>query len=272
MRLLECLLVDNRCYQRYHNSVLVPEGILVHSTDKAGGVLRRFVQPAKGQTVGLMDGEKTVTAAKMLELLGTNVNGNSWNRPEAQGAVHAAIGKLADGSYATVKTLDYTQPCWGAYKGPNGSYDGRLWTSSGQIAGGPLYVQFEMIEDGNNPSLNHCKHLYENAVEFSAYLCKLFPTIKLENIISHKEAHDRGRASNHGDPEYYWARAGASYTMSDFRKAVKAKLEEDEPKSEDLYRIQVGAFHNRAYAEGYLQEVQRAFPNAFITKVKKEVG
>ena len=268
MRLLECLLVNNPCYKRYHTSVIVPEGIIVHSTDMAGGVLKRYVQPASGQTVGLKDGDKSVTAAKMLEILGTNIYGNSWNRSDAQGAVHAAIGKCADNSYAVVKTLDFTQPCWGVAWGAKGTYDGRKKTSSGVIASAPLYVQFEMVEDGKNPSTDHCKKLYNNAVDFCVYLCKLFPTIKIENIISHKEANARGYGSAHGDPEYYWQRVGVSYTMNGFRNAVKKKLEE-ETQGDTLYRIQVGSFRNRTYAEAYLQEVQRAFPNAFITNVKK---
>ena len=268
MRQLECLLVANPCYKRYHTNVIIPEGIIVHSSDKAGGVLKRYVQPASGQKTGLMDGEQTVTAARMLEILGTNIYGNSWNRADAQGAVHAAIGKTADGSYAVVKTLDYTQPCWGVAFGSKGSYDGRKKNSSGVIASAPLYVQFEMIEDGNNPSLTHCRNLYNNAVDFCVYLCKLFPSIKLDNIISHKEANARGYGSAHGDPEFYWDRVGASYTMNGFRAAVKKKLEA-EPAGDDLYRIQVGAFRNRAYADAYLAEVQRAFPNAFIVNVKK---
>lgn len=266
MRLLECLLVKNECYQQYHDDYLIQEGIIVHSTDKAGGELKRFVQPAAGQTKGLKDGTKTVTANKMLEILGTNVNGNSWNRPNCYGAVHAAIGKIADGSYAVCKTLDYTQPCWGVAFGTKGSYDGRIMVNGKKVAGGHLYIQFEMIEDGNNPSKAHAKALYDNAVEFSAYLCEMFPTIKLENIISHKEANARGYGNAHGDPEAYWKRAGVDYTMSSFRYAVKTRLADEQQPDDSgtIYRIQVGAFRNKAYADDYLEQVQKVYPNAFI--------
>lgn len=231
-RLLECLLVDNNCYKKYHTDHITPTGIIVHSTDKADGDLKRYVQPASNQSIGLMDNGEPVTAEEMIAILGKNIYNNSWNRPAAQGAVHGAIGRLANGSYAVVKTLDYTQPCWGAYKGPSGSYDGRLWTDSGQIAGGTLYVQFEIVEDGDAPSKEHCTITYELAVKFSAYLCRIFPTIKIENIISHKEANKRGRASAHGDPEAYWKRVGVDYTMDGFRAAVKAALEKDLPAPE----------------------------------------
>ena len=40
-------------------------------------------------------------------------------------------------------------------------------------------------------------------------------------IVSHKEGHKRGIASNHGDPEHLWKQLGMGYTMDTFRKAVK---------------------------------------------------
>ncbi len=225
-RLLECLLVENGCYKQYHNDYILPTGITVHSTDLAGSVLKRYVQPVNGQSVGLRDGDRPVSAEEMFSILGKNIYGNSWNRSGADVCPHAAIGKLADGSYAVAKTLEFTQPCWGAAFGPNGSYDGRLIVNGAKIAGGPLNVQFEMIEDGSAGDKNHCKALYELAVNFCVYLCKLYPSIKIENILSHKEVHARGRGSNHGDPESYWKRCGMPYTMAGFRAEVKNRLED----------------------------------------------
>jgi len=227
-RLLECLLIDNGCWKQYHNAEILPTGITVHSTDLAGSVLRRYVQPAAGQNFGLKDGDEEITADKMLQILGKNIYGNSWNRSGADVAPHAAIGKLADGTYAVCKTLDYTQPCWGAAFGPNGSYDGRVIVNGKKIPGGPLNVQFEMIEDGSAGNKEHCQMMYALAVEFCVYLCKLFPSIQIENIISHKEAHARGRGSAHGDPESYWKRCGTSYTMDGFRADVRKRLEQEE--------------------------------------------
>lgn len=222
-------MIKNPCYVKYHNTCIEPSGISVHSTDKAGKVLKRFVQPADGQTAFLFDGANAVSAQQMLAILGRNTNANDWNRATIDGnpvekAVHAFLGTLADGSYAVCKCLEYTQPVWAAYKGPNGSYDGRLWTSSGQIAGGPLHIQFEMIEDTAGDQV-HCHNLYWLAVQYCADLCRQFPSIRLENIISHKEANARGRASAHGDPEDYWERCGMPYTMDGFRADVAAMLQ-----------------------------------------------
>lgn len=70
------------------------------------------------------------------------------------------------------------------------------------------------------------KRTYEAAVELFAYLCEKYgldPT-KDGVIISHKEGHSRGLASNHGDPEHLWKGIGLSYTMDTFRAAVAAKM------------------------------------------------
>ena len=231
MRLLECLLIENDCYKKYHLNSIVPTGITVHSTDYAGKVLKRFVQPASGQTVGLMDGDTVVNADQMIQILGKNIYGNSWNRGGVEACVHAFLGKLADESYAVCKTLEYTQPCWGGAFGTKGSYDGRKKVNGKNVAGGILHIQFEMIESpsGDNDPV-HCKKLYDLAIEYCAYLCMLYPTIKIEDIVSHKEANKRGYASAHGDPEKYWSRCGMPYTMDTFRADVRKKINE---KTED---------------------------------------
>ena len=57
-------------------------------------------------------------------------------------------------------------------------------------------------------------------------LCKKYGLNPLEDgvIISHREGHSRGIASNHGDPEHLWTQLGMGYTMDGFRKAVKAAM------------------------------------------------
>ena len=70
------------------------------------------------------------------------------------------------------------------------------------------------------------KRTYEAAVELFAMLCKKFSLDPLADgvIISHKEGHNRGIASNHGDPEHLWSQLGTGYTMNGFRNAVKAAM------------------------------------------------
>lgn len=70
------------------------------------------------------------------------------------------------------------------------------------------------------------KRTYEAAVELFAMLCKEFNLDPLKDgvIISHKEGHARGIASNHGDPEHLWTQLGLPYTMTTFRNAVKSAM------------------------------------------------
>ena len=46
-------------------------------------------------------------------------------------------------------------------------------------------------------------------------------------ILSHREGHQRGIASNHGDPEHLWA--GFGLTMDSFRQAVYTALQPQTP-------------------------------------------
>lgn len=73
------------------------------------------------------------------------------------------------------------------------------------------------------------KRTYEAAVELFAMLCRKYnfdPAVD-GVIISHKEGHNRGIASNHGDPEHLWSQLGMGYTMDTFRKAVKKAMEKN---------------------------------------------
>ena len=67
---------------------------------------------------------------------------------------------------------------------------------------------------------------YKAAVELFAYLCQQYGLDPLKDgvIVSHREGHARGIASNHGDPEHLWKGLGMSYTMDTFRAAVKAQM------------------------------------------------
>lgn len=75
---------------------------------------------------------------------------------------------------------------------------------------------------------------YKAAVELFARLCKQYGLNPLADgvIISHREGHARGIASNHGDPEHLWSQLGMGYTMDTFRKAVKSAMGDSENKKE----------------------------------------
>lgn len=66
------------------------------------------------------------------------------------------------------------------------------------------------------------------SAELFAFLCKEYGLNPLEDgvIISHKEGHDRGVASGHGDPDHLFRQLHMDYTMDDFRRAVAAAMNE----------------------------------------------
>lgn len=70
------------------------------------------------------------------------------------------------------------------------------------------------------------KRTYESAVQLFAMLCRDFGLDPLADgvILSHREGHARGIASNHGDPEHIWNQLGLPYTMTTFRNAVKSAM------------------------------------------------
>lgn len=201
MKSLQCILYNNDCYEA--DVRIKPTRIVVHSTGVNNTLLSRCVQPTKYQKTG-MGG---LSRDEMMKLLGENKYGSDWNHSGIDKCVHAFIGKLADGSIATVQTLPWNLKAWGIGKGSKGSFNSSA-------------LQFEMMEDDHS-SKSYCQKVYNEAVEFCAMLCERY-NIPVENIVSHKEAYELGYGSNHGDPHHWWSKFG--FTMNGFRKAVEEKL------------------------------------------------
>ena len=150
---------------------------------------------------------------------------SSWNSPAHDtSCVHGFI----DGNDGTVyQTLPWNHRGWHCGSGNKGS-------------GNNTHIGVEMCEPacirytaGSNFTCSDmatakavAKRTYEAAVELFTMLCKKYGLNPLEDgvIISHREGHSRGIASNHGDPEHLWAQLGMGYTMDGFRRAVKAAM------------------------------------------------
>ena len=118
---------------------------------------------------------------------------------------------------------------------------------------------------------------YDNAVALFAHLCTTYNLDPLADgvIVSHKEGHKRGIASNHGDPEHLWNQLGMGYTMDTFRKAVSATMKADSAGDEPapdtaekvLYRVQVGAYKVKKNADAQLAKVKAAGFDTYMVKV-----
>lgn len=185
----------------------------------------------------------------------------NWNTPSyGTACVHGFI----DGNDGTVyQTLPWNHRGWHCASGPKGS-------------GNNTHIGVEMCEPASirytggasftcsnlSAARASVKKTYESAVELFAYLCKLYGLNPTADgvIISHREGHARGIASNHGDPEHLWNGLGMGYTMNTFRKDVKERMQggivkPDETK--EMYRVRK-SWGDAASQKGAFRELKNA--------------
>lgn len=192
---MKLFLTKNKCY--IVGEQHVPRGFILHSTGANNPTLRRYLPNDP-------DG-----------LIGKNRWNNHWNTYQPGGrsvCTHGFIGLLNDGKTVEfVQTLPWEMVGWHAGKGSKGNanYLG--------------YVGVEICEDDLTDAVyfNKC---YQKAVEVCGDFCKAYnlnpktPGV----VLSHREAHTLGIASNHGDPDHWFPKFGK--TMDDFRNDVYAYM------------------------------------------------
>ncbi len=222
------------CYKS-GKPLINPTGIVVHSTGADNEYLRRYCNNEQA--------------------LGKNKYGNFWGTGSSteqadRGIPHAAIGLDINQNIAIAQVMPFNMRCWGCGSGKNGSYN-------------ISHLQFEICEDDTENGEYFTK-AFDKAAQFCAYLMEKFPTIKTENIVSHREAALKGYASNHGDPDHWLAKFGKD--MNWFRELVR-KYSGSETKK--IYRVQMGSFNSRANAENYLSRLKKAGFDGFIIEAEK---
>lgn len=144
---------------------------------------------------------------------------NNWNSASYDNAcVHGFI----DGNDGTVyQTLPWNHRGWHAGGAANNTHIGVEMCEPACIkyTGGS---SFTCSDTATAKAV--ANRTYNAAVELFAMLCKEYGLNPLTDIISHREGHAQGVASNHGDPEHLWNGLKMGYTMDTFRQAVKAKM------------------------------------------------
>ena len=186
----EAYAKNNLCYQAGRKMPSgSPAGIIIHSTGANNPNLRRYVNAP--------------------DICGENPYKNYFDRADCDVCPHAVVGLDKNGEVRAAKLLPWNMCCWGCGSGAKGSYNYA-----------PTYIQIEICEDGLTD-----KQYFEQAFGLAAQLCrrlmKNYPTIKVENIISHHEAHLRGYASNHADCDHWLAKFGRD--MDWFRSLVRGE-------------------------------------------------
>ena len=240
------LAVNNPCYKKNGNRSKTTH-LILHSTGANNPNLKRYVTPDDGY-------------------LGNNPNGNGWNTTKSDTLVHGVIGKNKNGVIEAYQIAPWGKLVWGCGSGKNGS-------------GNSFAIQVEMCED-QTLGASYAKEVYNVAVKLFAHLCKA-NKISPENIWSHNEAHHKGYASGHVDPEHWWKAVGAGLTMDGFRKDVKALLsgetvkEQTTPtktekpatnKTVGYYYAQAGAFSVKKGAVTRCEAIKAAGFNAFLVQ------
>ncbi len=140
--------------------------------------------------------------------LGKNTGGNHWNQTGIAKCVHFMIGLDKAGQIAIYQLLPLDYRCWGCGSGSRGSYNA-------------THVQYEICEDGLRDK-KYFAEAFAAAAWLDAYICKMYG-LKPDSVVSHKEAHARGYASNHGDCDHWLARQGK--TMAWAREQAKKALD-----------------------------------------------
>lgn len=201
-----CMQTNSTCYRG--TSKMKPRGILWHDTDAGNPSICRYVQPH----------ETDENYAEMIALLGKNRYGNDWNHKYRKAGMNCFVGKLADGTVATVQTMPWDFAPWGCGSGSKGSLNN-------------THIQFEICDDGYK-SKEYFESVYKEACEITAYLCALYGLdplgtfsyngVEVPVITSHAESHKLKLGSNHGDPLKWMKKYGK--TMEDARKDVAALM------------------------------------------------
>lgn len=155
----------------------------------------------------------------------------NWNSPSFD---RACVHSFIDGNDGTVyQTLPWNHRGWHCGSSINGSANN---THIGVEMCEPACITYTGGATFKCSDIATAKAVaertYKAAVELFAMLCNEFGLDPLADgvIISHKEGHARGIASNHGDPEHLWSQLGMGYTMDTFRKAVKSAMGGSMPK------------------------------------------
>lgn len=210
MRLIECYMRQSTWYKGAKNGT--PKGVLWHSTGANNPTIKRYVQPD----------DNAADRDAMIALIGKNQYGNDWNHIERSAGVHAWIGKLADGSIATVEAGPHNKKAWGC--GDKAANLKNGWSLN------ETHLQFEICEDGLNDKA-YFEKTYQEASEYTAYLCTKYGWNPLGTfthngeeipvITDHAGSHAIGHGGNHGDVGHWYRKYLGNDYLNEIRKNVK---------------------------------------------------
>lgn len=200
---------------------------------------------------------------------------NQFDSFSAGASCHAVVDGLTGEAY---QCLPWNYRGWHCGVGEKGSANANyIGVETGEpdcIKYVPNSGRFEVLDEERAKTI--ATIAYWGAVNLFAYLCQKFGLNPADEgvIISHKEAHDMGIASNHVDPTHLWTGLNLPFTMNGFRSDVLTAchelnyypdLDEDEMDAPQYYRVQVGAYSYRSNAERMMKKLKDAgFPTYMV--------
>lgn len=240
MNLIKCYQTNSTWYKKTSND-FAPKGVLWHSTGANNPTLKRYVQP----TDGVADYDE------MIKLLGKNAYGNDWNHKYHGAGLNAWIGKLADGSIATIQAGPWNKKPWGC--GDKASRLKNGWSLN------ETHLQFEICEDNLN-NREYFEKVYREAIELTAYWCKLYninPTGTftyrgdvIPCITDHAGSHAIGHGGNHGDVGHWFTKYLGKNYMEQIRNDVAKEIAKDKSETPTPeYNLNDGAMTDKEMFE-----------------------
>lgn len=183
----QSFLTNNPCYKQ--GKTITPKGFMLHSVGCSQPKAEVFIK---------------------------NWNSSSYNRACVHGFIDAISGEV-------YQTLPWTTRGWHCGSGKKGSANN---THIGIEMCEPSCIKYTSGSNFTCSNLETARaqatKTYGSAVGLCADLCGKFGLDPRSSgvVISHKEGHSLGVASNHGDPEHLWSQLGLPYTMDTFRDDV----------------------------------------------------
>jgi len=186
---IQCFMPDSTWYKG--SGSFIPKGILWHDTGADNDTLRRYVQPA----------DNDPKRDELIAMIGKNRYGNDWEHTPKQAGLNCWVGRLADGKVTTLQTGPWTKRPWGCGSGKKGQ------------SLNDTHIQWEICQDAKKDK-DYFGDVYEESIQLSAYLCKMFNIdphgtiaykgITVPTICCHWDAYSLGCGSGHDDI-YDWS-------------------------------------------------------------------
>lgn len=153
----------------------------------------------------------------------------TWNVPGYTACVHAFVHEGG-----VVQTLPWNRRGWHAGGAANNTHIGfEICEPAGHTYKGGTMVGYDARKNEE-----YFRKVYQNAVELTAELCRIYGLDPLEEgvVLCHSEGYQRGIASNHADVMHWFPKHGK--TMDDFRAEVAEAMKIETPEYKVYPRLE----------------------------------